>query len=214
LFAIFNFEPKTDTMKSVLLLIVLFSCYTSYSQDAKVLIFIKEESSQLEFMLANEVSKMNEMLEESGFEVTTATVSGKELKTASVSLTPDLRLKQVNIDDYDGFIIPCMVVDKTTQETIDFVKSVAEKDKPIAAQVASVYLLAKAGILEGKKYALYSDQSNNSDFKGSVYGGNGVVQDGNVITSGGCPWSAHKGRGKDRTTELTQSFIDVINAEH
>lgn len=201
-------------MKSVLFLVVLFSCYISYYQDAnKVLVFIKEESSQLEYMLANEVLKMNEMLEESGFEVTTATVSGKELNTGSVSLTPDLRLDHVNIDDYDGFIIPCMVVDITTPETVNFVKSIAKQDKPIAAQVASVYLLAEAGVLEGKKYALYSDQSDKSDFKGSVYGGNGVVQDGKVITSGGCPWSAHKNRGKDRTAELTQSFMDILNAE-
>lgn len=201
-------------MKSVLFIFVLFSFYTSYSQDAnKVLIFIKEESSQLEFMLKNEVVKMSEMLEESGFEVTTATVSGKELNIGSVALTPDLRLKQVNIDDYDGFIIPCMVVDTTTQQTINFVQSIAEKDKPIAAQVASVYLLAKAGVLEGKKYALYSDQSNRSEFEGSIYNGNGLVQDGKVITSGGCPWSAHRGRAKDMTAELTQSLMDVINSE-
>lgn len=201
-------------MKIVLFFIVLFSFHTSYSQDAnKVLIFIKEGSSQLEYMLKNEVAKMSEMLEESGFEVTTATISGKDLISGSVSLTPDLKLNQVNIDDYDGFIIPCMVVDTTTQETINFVKSIAEKDKPIAAQVASVYLLAEAGVLDGKKYALYSEQSDKIDFKGSVYAGNGVVQDGAVITSGGCPWMEHKNRGKDRTAELTQSFISVVNAK-
>lgn len=201
-------------MKSVLFLIVLFTCITTYSQDAnKVLIFIKEESSQLEYMLANEVVEMKEMLEDAGFDVTTSTVSGKQLKADSFSLTPDLKLNQVIIDDYDGYIIPCMVVDDTTEETVNFVKSIAQKDKPIAAQVASVYLLAEAGVLEGKKYALYSDQSEKSEFEGSVYGGNGVVQDGKVITSGGCPWAEHKNRGTDRTAELTQSFIDVVNAE-
>lgn len=201
-------------MKSVLFLVVLFTCYTSYSQDAdKVLIFIKEGSSQLEYMLANEVAKMNDMLERSGFEVTTATVSGKDLITGSVSLTPDLRLKHVNVDDYDGFIIPCMVVDTVTQETVHFVKSIAKKDKPIAAQVASVYLLAEAGLLNGRKYALYSDQGDKNAFYGSVYGGNGVVQDGKVVTSGGCPWMEHRNRGKDRTAELTQSFMDVLHAE-
>ena len=60
-------------MKKLLFLIALCICYTSYSQDAKkALIFIKEESSQLEYMLANEVIKMSEMLEESGFKVTTS----------------------------------------------------------------------------------------------------------------------------------------------
>ncbi len=200
-------------MKITLFFIAFLTCYTSYSQDAnKVLILIKEESSQLEFMLENEALKMSEMLENSGFEVTTATVTGKRLHVGSVSFIPDLKLNQVNIDDYDGFIIPCMIVDKTAEETVSFVKNVVKSNKPIAAQVASVYLLAEAGALKGKKYALYSDQSAKSAFEGSVYAGKGVVKDGNIITSGGCPWAEHKNRGKDRTTELTQAFINMVKA--
>ena len=201
-------------MKNLLFLIILFSCYNSYAQEAdKVLIFIKEESSQLEYMLENEMLKMCEMLEESGFEVTTSTVSGKVLKAGSVSFTPDLRLKKVKINDYDGFVIPCMVSDATSKETVNFVKSVVKKGKPIAAQVASVYLLAEAGALDGKKYALYADQSEKDAFKGSTYGGKGVVKDGKIITSGGCPWAEHNDRGKDRTAELTQAFIEVLNSD-
>lgn len=201
-------------MKKLLFLFILFSCSLSYAQEAKkVLIFIKEESSQLEYMLKNEAIKMSEMLEESGFEVSTATVSGQKLQAGSVAFTPDLKLEQVKVDDYDGFVIPCMVVDATTDETVNFVKSITQKNKPIAAQVASVYLLAEAGALEGKEYALYGDQSAKSAFKGSTYAGKGVVQDGNIITSGGCPWAEHNKRGTDRTIELTETFIELLSAE-
>ncbi len=198
-------------MKIITLVLVLFSTYFSFPRDTyKVLIFVKEESSQLDYMLAHEVNKMVEILKDSDIEIATATISGKELNAGSTTFIPDLKLQQVNIDDYDGFLIPCMVVDTVTVETINFVKKIKEKNKPIAAQVASVYLLAHAGLLEGKKYALYSDQSDNPEFDGSLYDGNGVVKDGNIVTSGGCPWMEYNNRGKDRTEELTQSFIDVI----
>ena len=213
-FLYYLFFTKINAMKSVLFLIVLFSCNAVYSQDPNtVMIFIKEESSQLEFMLSNEVIQMSELLEESGIEVTTSTVSGKPLKAGAVSFTPDLKLKQVDIDDYDGFIIPCMVSDAMAEETVNFVKAVAKHDKPIAAQVASVYLLAEAGALKGKKYALYADQSDKDSFDESTYGGNGVIKDGKIITSGGCPWAEHNNRGKDRTAELTQTLIDLLNEE-
>ncbi|TRX72414.1 DJ-1/PfpI family protein [Carboxylicivirga sp. M1479] len=200
-------------MKTVLFLITFFICHFSYSQNTKrVLILIKEESSQLEFMLENEALKMRGILKQSGFEVFTATVSGKTLRGGSVSLTPDLKLSQVDINDYDGFIIPCMIVDKTTEETVEFVKNVVKSKKPIAAQVASVYLLAEAGALKDKEYALYSDQSPKSAFEGSTYAGNGVVKDGKILTSGGCPWAEYKNRGKDRTVELTEAFMDMVKA--
>ncbi|MCG8581897.1 MAG: DJ-1/PfpI family protein [Bacteroidales bacterium] len=200
-------------MKIVLLLITLLTCSISQSQNTKkVLLLIKEESSQLEFMLENEALKMSKMLRESGIEVSTATVSGERLHEGAVSLTPDLKLSNVKIDDYDGFIIPCMIVDNTKEEIVSFVKSAVESNKPIAAQVASVYLLAEAGALKDKKYALYSDQSAKSAFEGSVYAGNGLVKDGNIITSGGCPWAEYKKRGKDQTTEITQAFIDMVKA--
>ncbi|MCU4173608.1 DJ-1/PfpI family protein [Carboxylicivirga sp. N1Y90] len=200
-------------MKIVLILITLLTSSISLSQTTKkVLILIKEESSQLEFMLENEALKMSKMLKESGFEVHTATVSGDRLHEGAVSLTPDLKLSSVKIDEYDGFIIPCMIVDNTTEEIVSFVKIAVESNKPIAAQVASVYLLAEAGALRGKKYALYSDQSAKSAFAGSVYAGNGLVKDGNIITSGGCPWAEYKKRGKDQTTEITLAFIDMVKA--
>jgi hypothetical protein len=47
---------------------------------SKVLVFVKDESPQLEYMLTNEVNKMIELLKEAGFEVKTTSMSGMVLQ--------------------------------------------------------------------------------------------------------------------------------------
>lgn len=201
-------------MKRLLCLFLLCGILVSFDKSApKVLLFIKEGSPQLEYMLTNEVGKMTEILKKSGFEVIIATVSGKVLSEGSVSVKPDLKLSEVNIDDYTGFIFPCMVLDLASPEMITLVRTAAANGKPVAAQAGSVTLLAKAGILNGKKYATNIDASTWPDFKNSIYSGRGVVRDGNIITSGVCPWIAKDNGYQDGTAKLTQTLIDVINGE-
>ena len=123
------------------------------------------------------------------------------------------KMSEVNIDEYAGFILPCMVVDLVSSEVITFFKKVADKCKTIAAQAGSVALLAKTGILNGKKYALNIDVSKTPDFKNGIYSGKGVIQDGIIITSGTCPWLAKETGNKDGTSELTQTLIKVIKVK-
>ncbi len=84
----------------------------------------------------------------------------------------------------------------------------------MAAQTLSVADFAKAGVLIDKKYAFTIDPDVNEypDFKGGIYSGEGVVQDGNIITSGTCPWKARKYGVPDGTRKLTQLFIETIRA--
>src|SRR4030042_1204812 len=197
-----------------LLISILFSCK---KENLKVLLFIKDGSPQLEYMLTNEVGIMSEILKVAGFNVTIATLSGDILKTSSVTMTPDIKLSDVNIDDYAGFIFPCMVVDSVSPEVISFLKKIAEKDKPMAAQVGSVYSLAEAGILNGKKFAFVDEKDDNANMypvlSGGIFSGNGVVQDGNIITSGTCPWMAKSTEAQDGTPKLTLKLIEVINTK-
>jgi putative intracellular protease/amidase len=186
---------------------ILFSCR---KEAPKVLIYIKEESPQLEYMLTNEVGKMIEVLKGAGFDVTIASMSGEVLKAGSVTFKPDLMFGKVSIDDYAGFIFPCMVSDMASSTVVTFARETVNKGKPIAAQAGGVVILAKAGVLNGKKYALVSDQSNDPDFKGGIYSGTGVVQDGIIITSGVCPWIAKDPGFQDGTTKLCQVLIDII----
>jgi putative intracellular protease/amidase len=177
---------------------------------AKVLVYVKEGSKILEYMLSHEVFQMTDLLRTAGFEVVVATASGNVLKEGTVVLTPNLKLSEVNIDDYAGFIMPCMGIDTVTQAEIDFAKAVAAKGKPLAAQLGSVMVLAKAGLLQGKKYALAMDPSASPDFKDATYSGFGVVQDGMIITSGICPRMAKETGKPDDTAELCSTLVKAI----
>jgi putative intracellular protease/amidase len=201
-------------MKKLFCLLLLSSILVSFEKSApKVLLFIKEGSSQLEYMLTNEVGKMSELIKQAGFDVIITTISGEELKEGSISIKPALKLKDVNINDYEGIILPCMTLDLSSPEMIALVRSAADKGKPVAAQAGSVVILAKAGLLTGKKYALNIDAGDNPDFAGAVYGGKGVVKDGIIITSGTCPWLAKQTGDKDGTPELTKIFTEAIKSK-
>ena len=62
--------------------------------------------------------------------------------------------------------------------------------------------MAVAGGLKGKKYSYMRDLQLDD----AIYGGQDVVQDGNVITSTYCPYF----RSKDQTVELTEALIAEI----
>ena len=203
-------------MKRLFILLVLATLFASCAKDTnKVLLFIRDGSADLEYMLTKEVFVMKKMLEQSGFEVTVATVFGEPISTDSVNLEPNLKLGDVNTADYAGLILPCMAAGLyIAPEAVAMVKKAAAEGKPVAAQLFSVVTLAEAGVLVGKKYALLSEVDVNRYpvFKGSFYSGTGVIQDGNIITSGVCPFIARRREIQDGTEELTRALIDAIRA--
>ena len=160
---------------------------------------------------------MKEILEQSSFEVEIATLSGETISVDSVVIEPDLILSDISIADYSGFIFPCMAppwekINNLDPEVVTFIKKISTKGKPMAAQTLSVADFAKAGVLVGKKYAftIDPDVNNYPDFKGGIYSGEGVVQDGNIITSGTCPWKTREYEKPDGTRELTQLLVKAI----
>jgi putative intracellular protease/amidase len=204
-------------MKKHFLLLCLLSIVLSCSKDKpRVLLYMEDNSEELGYMISHEVGKMKELLNKSGIEVTTATITGEILNADSISLKPDIKLSDVKISDYAGFIMPCMATADliVTPEEIDFVKKVVADGKPIAAQLGAVLILAKAGLLDGKKFAWMDEKDGNvsmyPEFSTGIYSGRGVVQDGMIITSGTCPRMAKMTGHKDGTEELTQKLIEVI----
>jgi putative intracellular protease/amidase len=190
----------------------------SYGKDnPKVLLFITDGSRDSVLMLTKEVIVMKELLEQSNFKVVIATLSAETISVDSVTIEPDLKLNEVNVADYSGFIFPCMAppwdkIYDQNEEVVEFVKKISTEGKPMAAQTLSVADFAKAGILIDKKYAFTFDPDLNEypEFKGGIYSGEGVIQDGNIITSGTCPWKTREYGAPDGTRKLTQLFIDAI----
>ena len=196
---------------------LLFSCG---KDQPKVLLFVTDGSRDLELMLTKEVLVMKEILEKSDLEVVIASLSAEPISVDIITVKPDLKLNEVDIADYSGFLFPCMAppwdkIYEPNSEVVAFIKEAAEEGKPMASQTLSVADFAKAGILVGKKYAftLEPDQDEYPEFRGGIYSGEGIIQDGNIITSGTCPWKAREYDLQDGTPKLTELFIEAVQ-EH
>jgi len=185
-------------------------------ESKKVLLFIRDGSGDLDYTLKAEVGVMKQMLEESGLTVLLATVSGRPLITESAQVIPDLKLIDVNIADYSGFILPCMHAGVSSEavnpQAVNMVKEVVLAGKPIAVQHAAIAILAKAGVLQGINYTFHAevDTVKYPEFKGGVYSGTSVIKDGNIITSGVCPYLEVLYGLEDGTELLTESLIKVV----
>jgi 4-methyl-5(b-hydroxyethyl)-thiazole monophosphate biosynthesis len=174
----------------------------------KVLLFAKEAPNVMELMLTQEVGVMMSMLEKAGFKVVVASISGQPITGGTATLKPDMKLADVKVEDYVGFLLPCMAVDVIPAEAAEMVKKAVALEKPVAAQNGSVFILAKAGLLNGKQFAVFPGYEKM--VPAGIYKGAGVVQDGNVITSGSCPFAGRDGKYPDTTAELTQKFITML----
>ncbi len=205
-----------------LAIVSVLSPFAIAEQNQKVLMIVKDNSEDAELMLSKEVGVMTEMLEKAGFEVEVATASGQPMVAGSAKVTPDLKLDDVNVADYSGVIIPCMAVgfdvDTPAPEVpkaAAIVKEAVAEGKPVAAQVASVLILAEAGALSGRKYAFPSAEgaANHSKLKDAIYSGNGIIQDGLTITSGICPYATKNQGLRDGTIDLTKALISELANE-
>jgi putative intracellular protease/amidase len=204
---------------------ILISFTLAMAADIPTILLILRDGmpQYLDTMLTKEVGVMKSMLEKAGFKVVAATTDGLPSKGSAVTLTPDLKLSDVKIDDYVGVIIACtgggaVPYTSVSPVAVSIVKQAITKGKPVAASHGSVIIIAEAGVLEGKRYGYWVDplgpgRAPDDRFTGAIYGGTGVVQDSNIITCGACPQvSADQGL-PDGTVELTQAFITMLTSK-
>jgi len=209
-----------------LLLSLVMICAIAEAQHVAQVLLIPREGEQISdyfsLMLNREVGVMTDMLQKAGFKVVVATISGQPIEGILNKLKPDLKLSEVKVDDYAGFILPCMALPPglfpgppVSPVAVSIVKQAVAKGKPVAAATGSVCILAEAGVLKGKRYAFVDDpfielpriRRKDMRFEGAIYSGLGVVQDGNIITSGVCPATEGWMGPPEGTPELTRAFI-------
>jgi transcriptional regulator GlxA family with amidase domain len=182
----------------------------SAERSNNVLLMLREHagSTDKQYMDTNEPVVIKRMLEEAGLTVVIASASGRTFQHISeeITLESDVTLADVTIADYVGCIIPCMALQGSIvkPEEVALAKHIVAAGKPVAAQDKGVVILAEAGVLVGKRYSHALNRSFDKRFKEAIYSGNGVVQDGKIITSAYCPG---KGSDRDQTVELTQALI-------
>jgi putative intracellular protease/amidase len=169
----------------------------------------------LEYMLKKEVGVMKGTLEKSGYTVIVATLDGSSFAAGSTTVKADIKLADAKIAEYAGFILPCLSVPsypappEVSPDAIALVKNAVSAGKPVAAQTGSLWTLAEAGVLKGKKYA-YAFEEKSPYFEGATFAGTGVVRDGLILTSGYCPFMALKMNVKDGTEQLALAFAEAM----
>ena len=205
----------------ILAVIVSFSSHAFGQSGSKVLMIIREgPSADPDLMIKMEVGTMMVLLKKAGFGVDVTSLSGQDVIGPTRKIEKLLKLSEIKLEDYVGVIIPCMAIPEAiaSPEMVTTVKDVLAKGKIIAASNGGVIVLAKAGLLKGRKYTFAIDPADSefrhyfttTDLEGAIYSGQGVVQDGKIITGGACP-IAEANRGiQNRTFELTQTFITAI----
>jgi protein deglycase len=103
-----------------------------------------------------------------------------------VKVQPDTSLDELNLDEFDGLILPGgfpgYVNLEKDDRVITMVKQMNRAGKCVAAICCAPYLLMKAGILQGKR-ATVSPSGKAKMAAYARYSEDRVVVDGNLVTS-------------------------------
>ena len=164
----------------------------------------------LQLEIQREEIPMLHKLNNAGYAVVIASESGAKIMAGQAELNVDKKLSDVEVQDYVGVIVPCMgeVAGAIPQKAVQIIQNAYRRNLPIAAQMSGVMILGAAGVLQGKNFTI--GEGWEYYIKGGTFKGIGVVQDGNTVTSGTCPYLAAMSSLKDGTDELMTTFIGLL----
>ena len=131
-----------------------------------------------------------DLLRRAGVEVTTAGLDTQPVRASrGVVLVPDTTLDEALGWPYDMVVLPGGLpgADNLANDTrvIDLLKSMAQEGKFTCAICAAPAVLAKAGVLSGKRATSYPGILDKMGLPDVDYTGEAVTRDGMVITSRG-----------------------------
>ena len=142
----------------------------------------------------------HKLLEELGADVRTFS---DELGTAygidGMEVAVDSKLNDLDVNEFDAIVFiggPGALEHLDNSESYQIVKNAIKQNKVLAAICVAPVILAKAGILQGKKATVWTSITNKYaqrtlEQNGAIYQDADVVQDGNIITANG-PAAAEK----------------------
>ncbi len=167
----------------------------------KVLMIIAPENFRDEELLHT-----REELERAGAKVTLAsTKTGAVKGLLGATVTPDIKLDQINVDDYDAIVFvggPGASVYFNDKRALSIASDAFGKGKKTCAICIAPTILANAGVLKGKRVTVWDGEYvRKIESKGATYTGKPVEVDGNVITANG-PAAARE-FGRTVVRELT-----------
>jgi protease I len=149
---------------------------------------------------------LHDSLAQAGYRPVVASASGGEAKGMDgTTVTADLKLADVQAGDYRALAIvggpgiQDLWDDARLQE---LARETAADGKAVGAICLAPVVLARAGLLQGKKGTVWSDQRSELSDAGCDVQDDAVVVDGLVVT----------GNGPDAADEFARAFITTLGA--
>ena len=140
----------------------------------------------------SELFEPRDRLIAAGAEVTLAApekapIQGMQHDEKGDTITPDIALQEVRIEDYDGLVLPGGVANPDTLRTdakaVDIVRRFVESGKPVAAICHGPWLLVEAGVVSGRTVTSWPSVRTDLANAGATVVDREVVVDRNLITS-------------------------------
>jgi len=125
---------------------------------------------------------------EAGYQVVVVGPKAKETYKGEygIDIKSDLAPKEVNIDEYEGVIVPGGRAPdgmRLNKSLVQLVKDASRKRKVVAAICHGVQLLIEADVVKGKRMTCYMSVATDLKNAGGIYADKSVVVDGNFVTS-------------------------------
>lgn len=160
----------------------------------------------------SELMEPKRLLEDAGAQVTIASLKDGEIrgwddKDWGKSVPVDLKVGDVNIDDYDALLLPGGQINpdilRMDRKVIDIVRDFDAAEKPIAAICHAPWLLAEAKLIEGRTVTGWPSIRTDLANAGAAVVDEEVAIDGNLITS----------RKPDDIPAFTEALMAALNME-
>lgn len=135
-----------------------------------------------------------EILEKAGAEIkTVSTQIGEAIGADGGTTKVDFTLSELKVVDFDAFVFvggPGALTYLDNSHTYQLVKEIVQNNKVLAAICISPAIIAKSGVLTGKKATVWSSPTIKEPIEalkqnGLIYQDQAVVVDGNLITANG-----------------------------
>lgn len=159
-------------------------------QDAKVLVLATDGVEQ------SELTTPRDRLREAGAHVDVVapkerrqkgTIRGWDMKDWGEEIPVDKDLESIDPEDYDALVLPGGVINpdhlRTNPRAVELVRNWYDSGKPLAAICHGPWLLAEAGILDGKRVTSYNSIRTDIINAGANWQDAAVVVDNGLITS-------------------------------
>jgi protease I len=150
-------------------------------EGKRIALFVADIYEDLEFWYPH-----YRMIEEGAEVVVIGPTTDKVRGKNGLPATPDKAIHEVKADNFDALIIPGGYSPdhmRRNEKMLEFVKAMHKQDKVIAAICHAGWMLASAGIVEGKKVTSFFSIRDDMVNAGADWVDQEVVQTDKIITS-------------------------------